>query len=202
MIDKQSTGLTVAPPLRKMGWLCSDTAELAFDGVRVPAANLVGDENGGFVQIMRQFVRERLSLAVQAYATAQRSLDLAVEYARQRSTFGRPLLSRQLIRHKLVDMHRRTATARTYTRDVLDRVVQSDGSDDAALALDACIAKNDAVEACDFVVDQAVQIFGGAGYLRESEVERHYRDARILGIGGGTNEVLADLAARLLWGTP
>ncbi|MGH3360096.1 MAG: acyl-CoA dehydrogenase family protein, partial [Nocardioidaceae bacterium] len=200
VIDKDSDGFAVARPLRKMGWLCSDTAELSFDDVRVPAANLIGDVDGGFVLIMRQFVHERLSLAVQAYATAQRCLDLAVEYAKQRTTFGRPLISRQVIRHKLVDMHRRTTTARAYTRSVLDRV--ADGSDDARLALDACIAKNDAVEACDFVVDQAVQIHGGAGYLRDSEVERHYRDARILGIGGGSNEVLTDLAARLLLGTP
>lgn len=198
VIDKHRDGFTTGEPLRTMGWLCSDTAELVFDGVRVPAANLVGEENGGFVSIMRQFVRERLSLAVQAYATAQRCLDVAVEYARNRETFGRPLISRQVIRHRLVDMHRRTDTARTYTRAVLERVTHADAADDAKLALDACIAKNDAVAACDHVVDEAVQIFGGAGYLRESEVERHYRDARILGIGGGTNEVLTDLAARLL----
>ncbi len=201
VIDKSATGFTVTKPLRKMGWLCSDTAELSFDHVRVPAENLVGEENAGFVAIMRQFTHERLSLAVQAYATAQRCLDLAVAYARQRETFGRPLISRQVIRHKLVDMHRATTTARTYTRSVIERTVEhAEGSQEQqlALALDASIAKNDAVEACDHVVDEAVQIFGGAGYLRESEVERHYRDARILGIGGGTNEVLNDLAAKLL----
>ena len=201
VIDKSATGFTVTTPLRKMGWLCSDTAELAFDHVRVPAENLVGAENAGFVAIMRQFTHERLSLAVQAYATAQRCLDLAVDYARQRETFGRPLISRQVIRHKLVDMHRATTTARAYTRSIIERAVEhAEGSQEQqlALALDASIAKNDAVEACDHVVDEAVQIFGGAGYLRDSEVERHYRDARILGIGGGTNEVLNDLAAKLL----
>ena len=201
VIDKSATGFTVTTPLRKMGWLCSDTAELAFDHVRVPAENLVGAENAGFVAIMRQFTHERLSLAVQAYATAQRCLDLAVDYARQRETFGRPLISRQVIRHKLVDMHRATTTARAYTRSIIERAVEhAEGSQEQqlALALDASIAKNDAVEARDHVVDEAVQIFGGAGYLRDSEVERHYRDARILGIGGGTNEVLNDLAAKLL----
>ncbi|UYM07167.1 acyl-CoA dehydrogenase family protein [Solicola gregarius] len=198
-IDKDTPGFTVTRPLRKMGWLCSDTAELAFDHARVPAANLIGEQDAGFVAIMRQFVHERLSLAVQAYATAQRCLDLAVTYAKQRETFGRPLIGRQVIRHKLVDMHRATTTARAYTRGVIERAVEpGDDNSQLSLALDASIAKNDAVEACDHVVDEAVQIFGGAGYLRESEVERHYRDARILGIGGGTNEVLNDLSAKLL----
>ncbi|MDN5855092.1 MAG: acyl-CoA dehydrogenase family protein, partial [Actinomycetia bacterium] len=201
VIDKDTPGFTVTRPLRKMGWLCSDTAELAFDHARVPAANLVGEQDTGFVAVMRQFTHERLSLAVQAYATAQRCLDLAVAYARQRETFGRTLIGRQVIRHKLVEMHRATTTARAYTRGVVGRAAEpGDGTDEQqlSLALDASIAKNDAVAACDYVVDEAVQIFGGAGYMRDSEVERHYRDARILGIGGGTNEVLNDLAAKLL----
>ncbi|KHL10678.1 acyl-CoA dehydrogenase [Mumia flava] len=201
VIDKGLPGFAVQRPLRKMGWHCSDTAELAFDGVRVPAANLVGDEGSGFVLIMQQFVSERISLAVQAYATAQRCLDLAVAYARERETFGRPLASRQVIRHKLVEMHRATETARTYTRGVVERAaaLQAGASlDPIRLAADAALAKNDAVAACDFVVDEAVQIHGGIGYMRESEVERHYRDARILGIGGGATEVMNDLIAKVM----
>ncbi|MBW9209723.1 acyl-CoA dehydrogenase family protein [Mumia sp. zg.B21] len=203
VIDKGTPGFAVASPLRKMGWHCSDTAELAFDDVRVPAANLVGDENGGFVLVMQQFVNERLSLAVQAYTTAQRSLDLAVAYAKERETFGRPLAKRQVIRHKLVEMHRATVTARAYTRQVVEQAAavaagQGDGIDPMRLVADAGIAKNDAVAACDFVVDEAVQIHGGHGYMRESEVERHYRDARILGIGGGATEVMNDLIAKIL----
>lgn len=200
VIDKSAAGFEVGRPLRKLGWWCSDTAELSFTDVRVPAFNLVGAPGTGAAQIMRQFTRERLSLAVQAYATARRCLDLAVEYAKQRTTFGRPLVSRQVIRHKLVDMRRRTVTARAYTRGVLEQLDAGD-ADERQLGLDACLAKNDAVDACDFVADSALQIFGGAGYLRDSEVERHYRDARILGIGGGANEVLSDLAARLWLGS-
>ncbi|MGH1564077.1 acyl-CoA dehydrogenase family protein [Mumia sp. DW29H23] len=202
VVDKGTPGFTVARPLRKMGWHCSDTAELAFDDVRVPATNLVGDEGAGFVLVMQQFVNERLSLAVQAYATAQRSLDLAVAYAKDRETFGRPLASRQVIRHKLVEMHRATVTARAYTRQVVERAAAAsagaEGIDPIRLAADAAVAKNDAVAACDFVVDEAVQIHGGHGYMRESEVERHYRDARILGIGGGATEVMNDLIAKVL----
>ncbi|GGB27179.1 putative acyl CoA dehydrogenase [Flexivirga endophytica] len=193
VVDRDSPGFEVSRPLRKMGWQCSDTAELSFDRTPVPVGNLVGAEGDGFVAVMQQFVHERLNLAVHGYAVADRALTLAADYARDRSTFGRPLIDRQLIRHKLVTMHRRVAETRAFTRSVIERV--ADG--DEAIA-DACLAKNSAVAACSYVVDEAVQIFGGAGYLRESEVERHYRDARILGIGGGTTEILDDLAARLL----
>ena len=197
VIDKDTPGFTVAPPLKKMGWLCSDTGELTFDDVRVPVENLVGEENGGFVLVMQQFVNERLGLTAQAFATAQRALALAAQYAKDRETFGQPLASRQVIRHKLVDMHRRTAAARAYAAQAFEQAVNGSTTDPAVIA-DAVLAKRQAVDAAEFVVHEAVQIFGGMGYMRESEVERHYRDARILGIGGGANEVLNDLAAKLL----
>ncbi|MCW2750227.1 MAG: acyl-CoA dehydrogenase [Aeromicrobium sp.] len=197
VIDKCTPGFTVARPLRKMGWHCSDTAELSFDNVRVPPSNIVGEVDGGFVLVMQQFVSERLGLAVQGYSTAQRALDLAVAYARERETFGKPLITRQVIRHKLVEMHRRTSAARALTRQAVERAVAGEPTD-PAIILDAVMAKNQSVEACEWVVSEAVQIFGGMGYMRESEIDRHYRDARILGIGGGATEVLNDLAAKLL----
>ena len=197
VIDKATPGFTVAPPLKKMGWLCSDTGELTFDDVRVPAENIVGEVDGGFVLVMQQFVNERLGLTAQAFATAQRALALAAQYAKERETFGQPLASRQVIRHKLVDMHRRTAAARAYAAQAFEQAVDGSTTDTRVIA-DAVLAKRQAVDACEFVVHEAVQIFGGMGYMRESEVERHYRDARILGIGGGANEVLNDLAAKLL----
>ncbi len=197
VVDKNTPGFTVGRSLQKMGWHCSDTAELSFDNVRVPAANLVGAENTGFYLIMQQFVAERLGIAVQGYATSQRALDLAVAYARERETFGRPLIGRQVIRHKLVDMYRETEAARTLTRTAIERAEGADRTD-PAIILDAVIAKNQAVQAVEFVVNEAVQIFGGMGYMRESEIDRHYRDARILGIGGGATEVMKDLASKLL----
>ena len=197
VIDKDTPGFTVSKSLRKMGWHCSDTAELSFQDVRVPVQNLVGEENSGFYQIAQQFVSERLSLATQAYGTAQRALDLAVAYARERDTFGKPLIARQVIRHKLVEMHSRTAAARSLTRDAVERAVETPKTD-PTLILDAVVAKNQAVAAVEWVVNEAVQIFGGMGYMRESEIDRHYRDARILGIGGGATEVMKDLAAKLL----
>lgn len=193
VIDKGLPGFTVSKPLKKMGWHCSDTAELTFDDVRVPAANIVGEVDGGFGLIVNQFVNERLSLATQGYATAQRALDLAVAYARDRETFGKPLIARQVIRHKLVEMHSRTAAARALTRDAVEKAAAGESP-----LLEAVVAKNVSVAACEWVVSEAVQVFGGMGYMRESEVERHYRDARILGIGGGATEVMTDLASKLL----
>ncbi|XVV06238.1 acyl-CoA dehydrogenase family protein [Actinosynnema sp. CA-248983] len=193
VIEKGTPGFAVDRRLDKMGWHCSDTAELSFVDARVSVNNLVGPENGGFGLIMRQFQVERISLAVQAYATAQRCLDLAIAYARQRETFGRPLMGRQVVRHKLVEMAQRVDLARVYTREVAVKVARGEEA-----VAQVCFAKNAAVEACSFVVDAAVQLHGGAGYLRDSEVERHYRDARILGIGGGATEVMVELAAKRL----
>lgn len=193
VVERGLPGFGVDRALRKMGWHCSDTATLSYDGVRVPASCLVGEEGSGFAQIAEQFVVERIALAVHAYGIAARSLALAAAYAQERETFGRPLASRQVVQHQLVEMHRQVDVARCYTRAVAARHVAGE-----SVVAEACLAKQTAVEACDHVVDRAVQLHGGSGYLHETEVERHYRDSRILGIGGGATEVLTDLSARLL----
>jgi acyl-CoA dehydrogenase len=194
VVEKGTPGLTVSRKLAKMGWLSSDTAELSYVDVRVPATNLVGAENSGFVQIAQNFVSERIGLAVQAYASAQRALDLTVEWCRLRETFGQPLISRQSVQRTLAEMARRIEVARVYTRSVADRAAAGESN----LVKEACFAKNTAVEAGEWVVNQAVQLHGGMGYMRECEVERQYRDMRIIGIGGGTTEILTDLSAKLL----
>ncbi|WP_405115692.1 acyl-CoA dehydrogenase family protein [Micromonospora sp. NBC_01405] len=191
VIDKGTPGFSVGRRLEKLGWHCSDTAELAFTDVRVPVANRIGEENTGFLAIVQHFAAERLSLATQAYATAQRCVELAVGWCRDRSTFGRPLASRQLIRHRLAEMHTRAEAARAYVHDVAARVAAGE-----PVVTEVAMAKNVAVAACDFVVDASLQLHGGYGYLREAEVERHYRDARILGIGGGTTEIMNEIIAK------
>ncbi|MGI5179313.1 acyl-CoA dehydrogenase family protein [Dactylosporangium sp. CA-152071] len=182
-------GFTVTRRLEKMGWHCSDTAELSFVDVRVPRSHDVG----GIQTLLAHFAAERLSLAVQCYATAQRCLDLTLAWVRDRHTFGRPLASRQLVRHRLAEMARQVDVARTYVRHTALRVASGD-----QLVTEVAMAKNTAVAACDHVVDQAVQLHGGLGYLRDAEVERHYRDARIMGIGGGTTEIMNEIIAKQL----
>jgi acyl-CoA dehydrogenase len=176
-----------------MGWHCSDTAELGYAGVRVPADHLVGEENTGFAQIAEQFVVERIALAVHGYGIAARSLALTAAYCRDRETFGRPLLANQVVRHRLVEMRRQVEVARAYVHDIARRHVAGE-----VVVAEACLAKQTAVECAAYVCDQAVQLHGGTGYLHGTEVERHYRDARLLPIGGGATEVLTDLAARLM----
>lgn len=194
VVDKGTPGFEVTRKLDKMGWRSSDTAELSYSDVRVPAANLIGAENSGFLQIAAAFVSERVGLAVQAYASAQRCLDLTVQWCRDRETFGKPLIARQSVQNTLAEMARRIDVARVYTRHVVERQLAGD----QGLITEVCFAKNTAVETGEWVANQAVQLFGGMGYMAESEVERQYRDMRILGIGGGTTEILTSLAAKTL----
>ncbi len=205
VVDKGTPGFEVTRKLDKMGWRSSDTAELSYTDVRVPAANLIGGENTGFAQIAAAFVSERVSLAAQAYASAQRCLDLTAQWCRDRETFGRPLISRQSVQNKLAEMARRVDVARVYTHHLVERQLASGATSAAtsdtvtnSLITQVCFAKNTAVEAGEWVANQAVQLFGGMGYMAESEIERQYRDMRILGIGGGTTEILTALAAKTL----
>ena len=194
VVDKNTPGFTVSRKLEKMGWRSSDTAELSYVDVRVPAANLVGPENSGFLQIAGAFVSERVGLAAQAYSSAQRCLDLTVQWCRDRETFGRPLISRQSVQNTLSDMARRIDVARVYTHHLVERELAGETN----LIAEVCFAKNTAVEAGEWVANAGVQLFGGMGYMAESEIERQYRDMRIIGIGGGTTEILTSLAAKTL----
>ena len=203
VVEKGTPGFEVSRKLDKMGWRSSDTAELSYTDVRVPVANLVAAENTGFLQIAAAFVSERVGLAAQAYASAQRCLDITVEWCRNRETFGRPLISRQSVQNTLAEMARRIDVARVYTRNVVERQLAAGAAGPTSgtetnLIPQVCFAKNTAVEAGEWVASQAVQLFGGLGYMAESEVERQYRDMRILGIGGGTTEILTSLAAKTL----
>ncbi len=194
VIEKGTPGFEVARKLDKMGWRASDTAELSFVDARVPVANLVGAENSGFSQIAQAFLTERIALAAQAYSSAQRCLDLTLAWVRDRETFGRPLISRQAVQNTVTEMARKIDVARVDTRTLVERSLESNED----FIAEVCFAKNTAVESGEWVANQAVQLFGGLGYMRESEVERQYRDMRILGIGGGTTEILTGLAAKRL----
>lgn len=192
VIEKGTPGFSVARKLEKTGWWPSDTAELAFEDCRVPVGNLIGEVNQGFIYVMMNFVTERLSLASQCVAIAELAYRESVEYARQRQAFDKKLTGFQVIRHKLADMATRIAAARALTGECVSRYLE--GEDTPSLA---AMAKNTATDMCSWVCDQAVQIHGGFGYMREYTVERLYRDARLYPIGGGTREIMNEIISKV-----
>jgi acyl-CoA dehydrogenase len=192
VIERGTPGFTVSKQLKKTGWWASDTAELHFEGCRVPVANRVGPEHGAFPMIMMNFAGERLMLAGQCVAIAELAYRESIAYARERQAFGKPLTGFQVTRHKLADMASRIAAARALTGEAVTRVLR--GEPAAGLA---SMAKNVATDMCSFVCDQAVQLHGGYGYMRETLVERLFRDARLYPIGGGTREIMNEVIAKV-----
>ena len=192
-VEKGAPGFRVGQVLDKTGWRSSDTAELVFDGCRVPAANLLGAEHEGFRALMRNFQRERLALAAMALGNAASSLSLALEHVRTREAFGSVLWQREAIRQKLALLDARTQALRAFAYhcawlDAQSRDCVREISQLKALAGELA---NDVAYACQ-------QCHGGIGYIRESAIERLWRDARILSIGGGATEVMLEEAAKRL----
>lgn len=196
VVDGDTPGLTRSG-LDKMGWWCSDTAHLRFDACRVPVANLVGAEGEGFRAIMHNFNAERLTMAAMACSYAQACTEEALAWARGRKTFGAPLAERQVIRHKLVDMVARIDAARAVVYDLAHRLQHRLGAQHDLVAR-TCMAKILATQAMQFCADQAVQILGGMGFMRGTKSERLYREVKVMMIGGGSEEIMKDLAARQL----
>ncbi|MCW5652963.1 acyl-CoA dehydrogenase family protein [Hydrogenophaga sp.] len=181
-------------PLRKMGWLCSDTAHLRFDAVRVPVRYLLGAEGAGFRMVMANFNGERLALAAMALGFAEACQDEALAWARQRQTFGAPLIERQVIRHRLMDMRMRIASTQAWLDALADRADAGDGGADWVAQV--CLLKNHATQTMQFCADAAVQTLGGMGYMRGTVSERLYREVKVMTIGGGAEEIMKELAAR------
>jgi len=179
--------------MAKMGWWASDTAALYFDDVRVPVENLIGQENDGFRAIMLNFNAERLAMAAGANMNARIALEEASAYARERRTFGKRLADHQVIRHKLVEMTRAVNATQAYLEMTAYRVAQGESP-----VADLAMLKVQATQTMEFCAREAMQIFGGAGYIRGHKVERIYREVRVNAIGGGSEEIMRDLAARQL----
>jgi acyl-CoA dehydrogenase len=195
LIEREREGFT-RTPLKKMGWWCSDTASLHFDDVRVPAANLIGEENAGFRIIMHNFNAERLGMAAAAVGFAQACLEDALGWARERKTFGRYLIEHQAVRHKLIEMQTRIHAARAL---VYDTAWKLEGAPrNAQFIAQLAMTKNYAAQAMQFCADAAVQTLGGAGFMRGTRAERVYREAKVFSIGGGAEEIMKDLAAKQL----
>ena len=198
MVPGDAAGLSRSP-LKKMGWLCSDTAHLRFDGVRVPARYLVGEEGAGFKMILTNFNGERLSMAAMALGFAECCYDEALAWARQRKTFGTALVDHQVIRHKLMDMKMRIESTRAWLQSVADRADSGNKSDKGAeWVAQVCLLKNHATQTMQFCADQGVQILGGMGYMRGTACERIYREVKVMMIGGGAEEIMKELASRQL----
>lgn len=191
LIEKGTPGFTVGRQLKKMGWWASDTAELFFDDCRVPVGNLIGAENMGFACIMGNFQSERLALALMANMTSQLALEEALKWAREREAFGKPIGKFQVIKHRLAEM----ATALEVSREFTYRQAAKMAAGQSVIK-EISMAKNVATDTSDRITTEAVQILGGLGYMRESLVERLYRDNRILSIGGGTREVMNEIISK------
>jgi len=177
--------------LKKMGWWASDTATLHFDNCCVPAEYLIGEEGGGFQIIMRNFNSERMGMSASCAAFARVCVEEAIAYARQRETFGKPLTQHQVIRHKLVDMMQKVVATESMLMLLAWRLTQGESP-----VAEICMLKNQATQTMAHCASEAVQIFGGAGYMRGAKVERIYREVKVNAIGGGAEEIMKDLASR------
>lgn len=191
LVEKGTPGFTVSRKLKKMGWWASDTAELFFDDCKVPVENLIGAENMGFACIMANFQSERLALAIMANMTAQLALDEALAWSREREAFGKPVGKFQVLKHRLAEMATQVEVSREFTYRQAAKMAAG-----KSVIKEISMAKNFATDVADRVTYDAVQVLGGMGYMRESLVERLYRDNRILSIGGGTREIMNEIIAK------
>jgi acyl-CoA dehydrogenase len=191
IVEKGTPGFSVGRALKKSGWLSSDTAELVFDNVRIPAGNLLGEEGKGFYAVMKNFQTERIALAAMAVGHCQQALQLTLDYVRQRQAFGGPLWDQQVIRQRLSMLDAKTRAARQFMYHCAWRVTQ--GHD---IVQDVSMLKALTGELVNEVVQGCQQFHGGMGYMRESAVERLWRDARVLAIGGGATEVMLEEVAK------
>jgi acyl-CoA dehydrogenase len=192
IVEADNPGLSVGQPLRKMGWHASDTREVILSECLVAADAVLGEQNRGFHQIMSAFQLERLTLAAMGVGHAEECLHAATAYARDREVFGAPLIQLQTIRHRIAAMSVELAAARLLTYQAAARL--DAGHPDAAMSV--ARAKYHAAIAANHIVDECVQLFGGSGFLEETPVARHFRDARVLRIGGGTDEIQLEILAK------
>jgi len=192
VVDRDSKGLT-ATSLDKLGWKASDTGEIAFDNVEIPAQNLLGDEGKGFPYIMQHFALERLIMGVNAHARAEFSLDYAINYMKEREAFGKSLDKFQALRHKIVEMASRVDMCKEYNYSITKRLDQGQ-----YVVKEATMSKLLSTKMADEVIYDALQMLGGYGYMEEYPMARLLRDSRLGTIGGGTSEILKEIIAKIV----
>ncbi len=191
IVEKGTPGFTVGRSLKKSGWLSSDTAELVFDNVRIPAANLLGEENKGFYSVMKNFQTERIALAAMAVGHCTQAIRMTLDHVRQRQAFGSTLFDKQTIRQRIAMLDAKVQAARSFMYHCAWRVTQQHDVVQQVSMLKALTGElvNEVVQTCQ-------QFHGGMGYMRETAIERLWRDARVLAIGGGATEVMLDEVAK------
>lgn len=190
-VEADTPGFSRTALDKKMGWWCSNQATLYFDNCRVPAENLMGEEDLGFIAIMENFNLERLGAVATALGMMKVCLDESIAWAKDRQTFGQPLIKHQVIRHKIADMSAKIDATEALLNQLCWLV--NEGTMPVA---EICKAKFFATKALEFCASEAMQIFGGAAYLRGNPVERMYREVKVIAIGGGSEEIMRDLAVR------
>jgi acyl-CoA dehydrogenase len=191
LIPTDTEGFSRTPLDKKMGWWASDTATLYFDNVRVPVSNLIGQENQGFKVIMTNFNSERMGMAASMEAFGRVCMEEAVAWATERQTFGKRLADHQVIRHKIAMMKQKLNATQAYIRMCYEAIEADEPN-----AGDIALLKVQASEVMEFCAREAMQILGGIGYMRGNRVERIYREVRVNAIGGGSEEIMRDLASR------
>ena len=191
IVEKGTPGFSVGRALKKTGWLSSDTAELIFDNVRIPAGNLLGEENKGFYSVMQNFQTERIALGAMAVGHCTRALEITLDYVKQRQAFGGTLWDQQTIRQRLSMLDAKTRAARQFMYHCAWSVTQ--GHD---IVQDVSMLKALTGELVNEVVQTCQQFHGGMGFIRETAIERLWRDARVLAIGGGATEVMLEEVAK------
>lgn len=192
IIDKETKGVSVSK-LDKLGWRASDTAEIAYDNVIIPAANLMGEEGKGFPYIMQHFALERLVMGVNAHARAEYALEYALQYMSERSTFGKTIDKYQALRHRYADLYADMEICKTYNYAVAYRLNKGE-----YVVKEATISKLRSTKMADEVAYDCLQFLGGYGYMEDYPMARLFRDSRLGPIGGGTSEILREIIAKIV----
>jgi len=192
IVDKDTPGVS-ATKLDKLGWRASDTAEIAFDNVVIPASNLMGEEGKGFPYIMQHFALERLVMGVNAHARAEYALEYALQYMSERKTFGKSLDGYQALRHRFVDLYADMEMCREYNYSVAHRL-----NNGVYVVKEATVSKLRSTEMADKVIYDCLQFLGGYGYMEDFPMARLLRDSRLGPIGGGTSEILKEVLSKMI----
>ncbi len=192
LVDRNTPGVS-ANKLDKLGWRASDTGDIAFDGVEIPAQNLMGEEGRGFAYIMQHFALERLIMGINAHARAEYALEYAMQYMSEREAFGKQLKDFQVLRHKIAKMASEVEMHKTFNYNITHRLNQGE-----YVVKEASMSKLLTTKMADEVIYECLQMLGGYGYMEEYPMARYFRDSRLGPIGGGTSEILCEIIAKMV----